>query len=590
MHKTVLSFVTMTPQTDFLITSSADGQVTFWKKLGGGGDVEFVKEFRAHTGEIKSVGCSWDGRSFASAGADGTVKIWDVENFDLVAVVTPTKPPGCIAWVGGAGGGRSSPMLAIGNTQDGEIEIWEGRGERIIHTLKLHRKSVVAIAYNHKADAVVSADAGGMVEYWQPGDSWGLPEGVFKMKSDTSLFEFKKAKSVPTSITISPTGHQFATFSLPDRRVRVFDFRTAKLYRTYDESVNTITEMQQAGTGLATLEAIDFGRRIAVERELDPASSEGTSSPANGATPDQPPPAAARTNVIFDETSHFILYGSLYGIKVINTLTNRVVKVYGAEEPFRALHLALYQGQPEKKGVVTVAMAASDNPLLREAELRDAMLVCAASGKSRFYCFGNDEEVNKTTRDVHNERPQNLGAGKNGAAAEKQAESGNSATLHTTYGDIQLRLFPSAAPKTVENFVRLARRGDYNNCIFHRIIKKFMLQTGDYEFGDGTGGKSIWGGEFEDEPNSLKFDRPYTIAMANAGPNTNGSQFFITTEKTVCQSSICKRKHANTSNRRGLMANTRYLVELCRAWMWYIRLRILECTRRSQRKTSRLSR
>jgi len=533
MHKTVLSFVTMTPHTDFLITSSADGQVSFWKKIGGGGDVEFVKEFRAHQGEIKRVGCSWDGRSFASAGVDGTVKIWDVENFDLVAVITPTKPPGCLVWVGGVGGGSANPMLAIGNIKDGEVEIWEGRGERIIHTLKLHRKPVVAMAYNHKVDCVVSADSGGMVEYWEPGQSWGLPLGVFKMKSDTNLFEFKKAKSVPTSITISPNGHQFATFSLPDRRVRVFDFRSGKLYRTYDESINTITEMQQAGTALTNLEPIEFGRRIAVERDLDPASTVAmNASESNGAAATLTA-TGSRINVIFDETGHFIIYGTLYGIKVINTLTNKVVKVYGAEEPFRAVHLALYQGQPERKGVVTVAMAASENPLLQQAELRDAMLVCAASGKSRFYCFGNDEEINKATRDVQNEKPVQLGS-KRSAAAEKPAEhSGDSATLHTTYGDIQVRLFPTVAPKTVENFVRLSRRGDYNNCIFHRVIRKFMIQTGDYEMGDGTGGKSIWGGEFEDEISTLKFDRPYTLAMANAGANTNASQFFITTDKTV---------------------------------------------------------
>ena len=97
-----------------------------------------------------------------------------------------------------------------------------------------------------------------------------------------------------------------------------------------------------------------------------------------------------------------------------------------------------------------------------------------------------------------------------------------------------MRLFPSAAPKAVENFVSLSRAGAYNNCLFHRVIRKFMLQTGDYEMGDGTGGKSIWGGEFEDEfGGGLRFDRPYTVAMANAGPGTNGSQFFITTEKTV---------------------------------------------------------
>jgi peptidylprolyl isomerase domain and WD repeat-containing protein 1 len=81
MHKEQLSFVTMTPFTDFLITSSMDGVVKFWKKVAIG--IEFVKEFRAHIGEIKSVSASSDGRSFASAGADNSVKIFDVITFGI---------------------------------------------------------------------------------------------------------------------------------------------------------------------------------------------------------------------------------------------------------------------------------------------------------------------------------------------------------------------------------------------------------------------------------------------------------------------------------------------------------------------------
>ena len=109
---------------------------------------------------------------------------------------------------------------------------------------------------------------------------------------------------------------------------------------------------------------------------------------------------------------------------------------------------------------------------------------------------------------------------------------GTAAVIHTTYGDIHIRLFPDAAPKAVENFVTHAKRGYYNSTIFHRVIRKFMIQCGD-PLGDGTGGESIWGREFEDEFSSLKHDKPYTVSMANAGPNTNGSQFFITTEKAV---------------------------------------------------------
>lgn len=266
-----------------------------------------------------------------------------------------------------------------------------------------------------------------------------------------------------------------------------------------------------------SLENMEFGRRIGVERDIENSS------------------LRHRVNVIFDETGHFILYGGVHGTKVLNTLTNRVLKVYGKDEPFRSLNLALYQGQPDKKGVVTVQMAASDNPLLQEAEARDAMLVSTGSNKVRFYIFTNEEDISKSTRDVQNEKPTMLGGKSSKASKEQDAEVSNSAIIHTTYGDIHIRLFPSAAPKAVENFVRLSRTGYYNNCIFHRVIRKFMIQTGDAEFGDGTGGKSIWGKEFEDEfSDSVKHDKPYTVSMANAGPGTNASQFFITTERTVC--------------------------------------------------------
>ncbi|KAF2084222.1 cyclophilin type peptidyl-prolyl cis-trans isomerase/CLD [Saccharata proteae CBS 121410] len=510
MHKDQLCFTTFTSLTDFLITSSVDGTVKFWKKTGGG--LEFVKEFKAHNGEIKSVSVSSDGRSFATAGTDDSVKIFDVITFDLLAMLTLEVSPKSVCWVHGRG--ASLPLLAVSVEAEKTIRIYDGRGEnqKPIHIIKgLHRSPVSLMAYNNEYDCVISADEGGMVEYWRPNGSYEKPDNVFSMKSATNLFEFKKAKSVPTSITISPTGTHFATFSFPDRKVRVFEFSSGKLYRTYDESIETITEMQQAGTALQQLENVEFGRRLAVERELEH------------------PALQHRVNVIFDESGNFILYGSILGTKVINTFTNRVVKVYGKEEPFRALNLALYQGQPEKKGLMTVEMAASENPLIQEAEARDSMLVTTGSGKVRFYMFTNDEDISKSERDVHNEKPRDLATRKQ--SESKQGESGHAAVIHTTYGDIHIRLFPDAAPKAVENFVTHSKNGFYNNIIFHRVIKKFMIQTGD-PLGDGTGGTSIWGKEFEDEFSSLKHDKPYTVSMANAGPNTNGSQFFITTERT----------------------------------------------------------
>ena len=99
--------------------------------------------------------------------------------------------------------------------------------------------------------------------------------------------------------------------------------------------------------------------------------------------------------------------------------------------------------------------------------------------------------------------------------------------LKTSKGDISLTMYPDDAPHTVKNFVTLGKRGYYNNIIFHRVIKDFVIQAGD-PLGTGTGGTSIYGQKFPDEINSRKIMKG-TLAMANAGANTNGSQFYIVT-------------------------------------------------------------
>lgn len=103
---------------------------------------------------------------------------------------------------------------------------------------------------------------------------------------------------------------------------------------------------------------------------------------------------------------------------------------------------------------------------------------------------------------------------------------GPKATIKTNFGDIKVQLFPKQAPKSVENFVGLAQKGYYDGIIFHRVIPDFMIQGGD-PTGTGIGGESLWGKPFEDEFSQEVFNLRGALSMANAGPNTNGSQFFI---------------------------------------------------------------
>ena len=106
------------------------------------------------------------------------------------------------------------------------------------------------------------------------------------------------------------------------------------------------------------------------------------------------------------------------------------------------------------------------------------------------------------------------------------------AVMHTNMGEIKIKLFPEKAPKTVENFVTHSKNGYYNGLKFHRVINDFMIQGGDPR-GNGTGGESIWGGSFPDEFDPELHNLRGALSMANSGPNTNGSQFFIVQAREV---------------------------------------------------------
>lgn len=115
----------------------------------------------------------------------------------------------------------------------------------------------------------------------------------------------------------------------------------------------------------------------------------------------------------------------------------------------------------------------------------------------------------------------------------KPFEAGDTlATIKTNMGEIKIKLFPAEAPKTVENFTTHAKNGYYDGLIFHRVIKDFMIQGGD-PTGTGMGGESIWGHSFEDEFDVKLHNIKGALSMANAGPNTNGSQFFIVQADSV---------------------------------------------------------
>ncbi|TNN39414.1 Peptidylprolyl isomerase domain and WD repeat-containing protein 1 [Liparis tanakae] len=482
MHRDVITQIVCS-KTDFIITASQDGHIKFWKKKEDQG-IEFVKHFRSHLGVIESISVSAEGALLCSVGQSE----WIYNPGDPISTV------------------------ACSEKSTGKIFVYDGRGgNEPLHVIdKMHSSPLAQIRLNARYRVIVSADKAGMLEYWTGlRNEFKFPRYVqWEYKTDTDLYEFAKNKTYPTSLTFSFDGKKMATIA-SDRKVRIFRFLTGKLMRVFDESLTMFTELQQMKQQLPDME---FGRRMAVERELEKVDG------------------IRLTNIIFDETGHFVLYGTMLGIKVINVETNRCVRILGKLENIRVVQLSLFQGVAKATHVApTVEMKASVNPALDNFSKREP----------------EDTKSADSDRDIFNEKPS-----KEEVMAATQAEGpkrvSDSAIIHTTMGDIHIKLFPveyvllpqnlsafaRKCPKTVENFCVHSRNGYFNSHIFHRVIKGFMIQTGD-PTGTGMGGESIWGGEFEDEFHAtLRHDRPYTLSMANGGPGTNGSQFFITVVPT----------------------------------------------------------
>ena len=213
---------------------------------------------------------------------------------------------------------RDSPLTSHSTEKgSGKIRIYDGRGaNEPLHVIeKLHKTTVHVLAvslfqtesksflpsqYADAYDTVISADESGFLEYWQPTEPFEPPTipGMWSYKSNTDLYEFKKSRTAPTAITISPDQSHFVTLTASDRQIRVFDLLSGKMSRRYDESLQAIQEMQQAGTAVYKVEDMEFGRRLALEREIE-----------------EDEVASRSMNAVWDESSNFILYPTLLGIK-----------------------------------------------------------------------------------------------------------------------------------------------------------------------------------------------------------------------------------------------------------------------------------
>ena len=339
---------------------------------------------------------------------------------------------------------------------------------------------------------------------------------------DTDLLSLLKSKKYVVSLAMSPTGEHFAVYG-SDRKVRLYQYTSGKIVVRYDERmkvydalVNKRSKASQENTTTNnnSMDAIDYGKRAAREREM--AETSILSLRRDGSYQEC---GNQSLHLSFDPSGRFLLIPTIVGIKVIEWSTNKCTKIIGRSDSsmLRFLGGLVCLGEAKVDKQMQLARSggtsAARSTLENEQKLSDALMLVMAYNKRRFYIFshvdpianaekeeGAEQQETILARDILNEPPDaddylldNINDD-----ANKEATLGKEAILRTTMGDVHIRLFPDEVPRTIENFCGHARSGYYDNVIFHRIIKGFMIQTGD-PLGDGTGGESIWGGEFEDE-------------------------------------------------------------------------------------------
>ena len=361
----------------------------------------------------------------------------------------------------------------------------------------MHHSQITNMKINWIYETIISTDNIGMIEYWSNKDNYDLPDKYikFSLKVETDLYNLSELKKPIISLTISPNGKLFSLFS--NDKFYIFDFLTGKI--KYEINENPKQYFQ--------------------EKEIPEIEKEIRKYIENLPSP----------NIQFDESNNYIYYPTPIGIKLIELKSNKLITILGKKENERFININLFQGKSLKNNSGIIGQGGKSS---QGEKVIDPILFAISYKKIRFFLFSKNDikEDEKLKRDIINEKiiekPNKNIINQN--IKNPNIKLPKQAILETSFGEIHIKLYSDLCPKTVENFIKLSKKGYYDNLIFHRVIKNFMIQTGDPK-GNGTGGESIWGGTFEDEFNDLLTHDSFTVSMANFGPNTNGSQFFITT-------------------------------------------------------------
>lgn len=535
MHTTVVTHVVIAGTT--LISAGRDGRLSFWHRDPNPSPpttpppttLHFIKSFQAHRGVLTALHLTARRDMLLStSAADSTLKLFSVSAFDMTHFTTLPGLP-------------STGLTSLQEPDRGVVALHD-RPVLVVYVLHdLSRPPILVtapnsvparlLAFNSSFSALISCDGASVLDYAHvpsetakqlrslidedgaapearkldcissrpdfcdsdilPAFPATVPRTTFTSRLRTDLFVLARARAEATDIRVAPGGARFAV-AASDGTVRVFDFTSGRIERAYD---GRAARARVGGTSEGAERRL--ARDTACAADLE---------------------SARRANVSWDESGEFVLYATVAGISVVHIRSNRVARVLGRDEAaLRFLTVDIGRVENTASGPGTVG----------------PLVVATAFDSERLFLFGSGPGLpDAAKRDVFNERPMARGTGRavrDAARAEARAAvlALVGVTLHTSAGDIGIGFRADVAPRAVENFAGLARRGYYDGVVFHRVIRGFMVQTGDPD-GDGTGGESMWGGFFEDElDTTLKHDEAGVVSMANAGPNTNGSVSYL---------------------------------------------------------------
>ncbi|KAI0979187.1 hypothetical protein GJ496_006522 [Pomphorhynchus laevis] len=466
MHRDICSHVLVSHANNFLITASNDGHIKFWKILDynqtSSGELEFVKDYRAHINPITCMKLNKDGKLLASLSKeDRSIKIFHVLSFDMICMIKLEYAPCCLAFT-------SNEFLVTSDSNSNTLYVYDTDSFKLLYSNYSLHKSTVKVMAGHPKSGIITIDESGFIELSEVSylsfNAIDTTKVAFKSKLDTDLFALLDRKRF--GISGYPTSAMFS----PDANCKIIA-----------NIENNRTPNENSNNNLGDIER-------------------------------------TRKNMIEDD---FLRSSGIQIRRINNDYSTSCLGQIGVQESLRFTHVAVWNAKPQ---------------FTKDKVISDRRVFALAWKKSRVYIFINSSamSIDYERRDVCNERPTihqgNIVQVNNDDKSDRTNKTNlpTMAIMHTTFGDIHVQLYPNECPKAVENFCGLSSTGYYNNNIFHRVIRQFMIQTGD-PVGTGAGGKSIWNDDFEDEIHpDLKHDRPYTLSMANAGPNTNGSQFFIT--------------------------------------------------------------